>query len=126
VFRKLKTDDPAESLREVPQAAPRAHLLPIAVRIIQRSNSGITAANFPAAGPRFVDARAGCRGQRVVDIGCVDSGSLEERASSGELMHQGIAGVAKAMGADIDLQGIDRLATTWGHQRDSSGTFGFQ
>ncbi|MGO9056955.1 MAG: methyltransferase domain-containing protein [Candidatus Binataceae bacterium] len=51
-----------------------------------------------------------CAGQRVVDVGCVDSGLLEERASSGELMHQAIAGVAKAiLGVDIDLQGIERL-----------------
>ena len=51
-----------------------------------------------------------CAGQRVVDIGCVDTGFLEERASSGELMHQRIAGVAKAiLGVDIDLQGIERF-----------------
>jgi hypothetical protein len=51
-----------------------------------------------------------CAGRRVVDIGCVDTGFLEERASSGELMHQRIAGVAKAiLGVDIDLQGIERF-----------------
>ncbi len=51
-----------------------------------------------------------CAGQRVVDVGCVDSGLLEERANTGELMHQEIARVAKAiLGVDTDRQGIERL-----------------
>lgn len=51
-----------------------------------------------------------CAGQRVLDVGCVDSGLLEERASKGELMHQAIAKVAKAVvGVDIDRQGIETL-----------------
>jgi predicted TPR repeat methyltransferase len=51
-----------------------------------------------------------CAAKRVVDVGCVDSGFLEERANSGELMHRGIAGVASAiLGVDIDVAGIERL-----------------
>jgi predicted TPR repeat methyltransferase len=51
-----------------------------------------------------------CAGQRVVDVGCVDSGLLEEHTGSGELMHKQIAGVARAiLGVDIDAQGIERL-----------------
>jgi 2-polyprenyl-3-methyl-5-hydroxy-6-metoxy-1,4-benzoquinol methylase len=51
-----------------------------------------------------------CARQRVVDVGCVDSGLLEERAVTGELTHHAIAEVAKAiLGVDVDLQGIERL-----------------
>lgn len=51
-----------------------------------------------------------CTGHRVLDVGCVDSGLLEERAGSGELTHRAIADVAKAiLGVDIDVQGIERL-----------------
>jgi len=51
-----------------------------------------------------------CARQRVVDVGCVDSGLLEERAGTSELTHRAIADVAKAiLGVDVDLQGIERL-----------------
>ena len=51
-----------------------------------------------------------CAEQRVIDAGCVDSGLLDERVSSGELMHKRIAEVASAtLGVDIDAQGVERL-----------------
>jgi 2-polyprenyl-3-methyl-5-hydroxy-6-metoxy-1,4-benzoquinol methylase len=51
-----------------------------------------------------------CAGQRVVDVGCVDAGLLEEHANTGQLMHREIARVARAiLGVDVDADGIQRL-----------------
>ena len=52
-----------------------------------------------------------CRGKRVLHIGCVDAGVLEERFRAGVLMHQQIARVATELwGLDIDAEGIAFLA----------------
>lgn len=51
-----------------------------------------------------------CAGKRVIDIGCVSSGMLEERASNGTLLHQRLAATAGAiLGVDIDAPGVQRL-----------------
>ena len=48
-----------------------------------------------------------CRGRRVLHVGCVDAGLLEERFARGELMHQKLAAVAADLwGVDIDEAGI--------------------
>lgn len=48
-----------------------------------------------------------CRGQRVLHIGCVDAGLLEERFRRGELMHQRLAAVSGELwGVDIHAEGI--------------------
>lgn len=53
---------------------------------------------------------ARCEGKRVLHLGCVDSGLLEQRYERGELMHQKLAAVAReAWGVDIDAQGIEWL-----------------
>ena len=53
----------------------------------------------------FVIAR--CEGKRVLHIGCVDAGLLEERYRSGELMHQRLAEVASELhGTDVDRAGL--------------------
>jgi hypothetical protein len=51
-----------------------------------------------------------CAGKRVLHVGCVDAGLLEQRYDSGELMHQRLASVAAELwGVDIDAAGIDFL-----------------
>ena len=51
-----------------------------------------------------------CRGRRVLHLGCVDAGLLEERLRRGELMHQRLAAVAGDLwGLDIDAAGLDAL-----------------
>jgi len=51
-----------------------------------------------------------CRGKRVLHLGCVDAGLLEERFSSGELLHQRLASVTSVLwGMDIDTEGISFL-----------------
>lgn len=51
-----------------------------------------------------------CEGKRVLHLGCVDSGLLEERFARGELMHQQLASVANELwGVDIDREGISFL-----------------
>lgn len=51
-----------------------------------------------------------CRGKRVLHLGCVDAGLLEQRYQKGELMHQRLAVVAHELwGVDLDAQGIQRL-----------------
>lgn len=50
------------------------------------------------------------RGQRVLHLGCVDTGLLHERFAQGQLLHQKLAKVATALwGFDIDQAGIDFL-----------------
>lgn len=50
---------------------------------------------------------ARCRGRRVLHVGCVDAGLLEERYRLGQLMHQRLAQVAAELwGVDLDRQGI--------------------
>lgn len=52
-----------------------------------------------------------CRGRRVLHLGCVDAGLLEERFEAGLLMHQKLAAVtADLWGVDIDEEGIRFLA----------------
>lgn len=51
-----------------------------------------------------------CKGKRVLHLGCIDSGLLQERFSSGELLHQKLAKVATNLwGIDIDADGITFL-----------------
>ena len=51
-----------------------------------------------------------CAGRRVLHVGCVDAGLLEQRFLAGELMHQELAGVASELwGVDVDAAGIDFL-----------------
>lgn len=53
---------------------------------------------------------ARCRGKRVLHVGCVDSGLLEQRYRQGDLMHLRLAQVAHELwGVDIDRQGIEFL-----------------
>lgn len=48
-----------------------------------------------------------CRGRRVLHVGCVDSGLLEERYRAGELMHLRLSAVAaEVWGVDNDAEGI--------------------
>ncbi|MEZ4859686.1 MAG: methyltransferase domain-containing protein [Caldilineaceae bacterium] len=50
------------------------------------------------------------RGQRVLHLGCVDTGLLHERFEQGQLLHQKLEKVAKELwGFDIDQEGIDFL-----------------
>lgn len=47
------------------------------------------------------------RGKRVLHLGCVDAGLLEERFHRGELLHQRLAAVTEELwGFDIDEEGI--------------------
>ncbi len=51
-----------------------------------------------------------CHGKRVLHLGCVDSGLVEERFARGELMHQRLASVASELwGVDVDTVGIEFL-----------------
>jgi 2-polyprenyl-3-methyl-5-hydroxy-6-metoxy-1,4-benzoquinol methylase len=48
-----------------------------------------------------------CRGQRVLHIGCVDTGVLRERFERGELLHQKLNAVARDLwGSDINEDGL--------------------
>jgi SAM-dependent methyltransferase len=48
-----------------------------------------------------------CRGKKVLHLGCVDVGLVEERFRRGELLHQRLAAVASELwGVDIDAAGI--------------------
>ncbi|MEZ4677708.1 MAG: methyltransferase domain-containing protein [Caldilineaceae bacterium] len=51
------------------------------------------------------------RGKRVLHLGCVDAGLLEERFNRGELLHQRLAMVTAELwrGFDIEEAGIDFL-----------------
>jgi glycosyltransferase involved in cell wall biosynthesis/2-polyprenyl-3-methyl-5-hydroxy-6-metoxy-1,4-benzoquinol methylase len=52
-----------------------------------------------------------CRGKRVLHVGCVDAGIMDERIDANNFLHYQIANVAeKVIGADIEQQGLDRLA----------------
>ena len=51
-----------------------------------------------------------CTGKRVLHLGCVDAGLLQERFERGELLHQKLASVASELwGFDIDEEGISFL-----------------
>jgi SAM-dependent methyltransferase len=51
-----------------------------------------------------------CRGARVLHLGCVDSGLLEERLSSGNFLHAALAKESPDLwGVDLDAAGLDRL-----------------
>src|SRR6266566_932509 len=51
-----------------------------------------------------------CRGKKVLHLGCVDSGLLTERLSSGRFLHAALATVSSELwGLDVDLKGIERL-----------------
>jgi 2-polyprenyl-3-methyl-5-hydroxy-6-metoxy-1,4-benzoquinol methylase len=51
-----------------------------------------------------------CRGRRVLHLGCVDSGLVEERLGRGQLMHQNLYAITKEIwGVDIDDDGISYL-----------------
>ncbi len=65
---------------------------------------------LPLVADRAALLQAECTGKRVVDIGCVSSGMLEERTANGTLLHQRLAAVASAIvGVDVDANGIQRL-----------------
>lgn len=50
------------------------------------------------------------RGQRVLHLGCVDTGLLEERFQRGELLHQKLQAVATDLwGVDVNQEGIEFL-----------------
>ena len=63
-------------------------------------------------GAAVVDSRQAwlarrCAGKRVLHLGCVDAGLLEERYRRGELVHQQLAATADELwGVDIDAEGI--------------------
>lgn len=62
---------------------------------------------LPLIGGRHELILSRCRGKRVLHIGCVDTGLLEDRFRRGELMHQRLAAVsAELWGVDVDAQGI--------------------
>ena len=49
-------------------------------------------------------------GKRVLHVGCVDSGMLEDRLSHNDLLHSRLGIVANELwGLDLDLEGIERL-----------------
>lgn len=51
-----------------------------------------------------------CRGRRVLHLGCVQSGSLEEALAAGTLLHLRLSKVASELvGVDLDAQGIARM-----------------
>lgn len=51
-----------------------------------------------------------CNGKKVLHIGCVDAGLMEERYNQNELLHQKLDKVASLLyGVDIDVDGIDFL-----------------
>ena len=51
-----------------------------------------------------------CTGKNVLHVGCVDTGFLETRFASKQLLHTKIEAVAKSqVGVDIDKEGIDLL-----------------
>ncbi len=51
-----------------------------------------------------------CRGKRVLHIGCVDSGIMEQRILENNFLHHHIGRVAgKLVGADVDEKGLARL-----------------
>src|SRR5579872_4645417 len=65
-----------------------------------------------------------CKGKRVLHIGCVDAGLMEERFQAGVLMHQRLAKVAGDLwGLDIDAEGIAFLEQK-GFKNLISGDFG--
>jgi 2-polyprenyl-3-methyl-5-hydroxy-6-metoxy-1,4-benzoquinol methylase len=51
-----------------------------------------------------------CRNKRVLHMGCVDTGLLEERLQRGQLMHQRMSQVAAELwGTDINVAGLETL-----------------
>jgi 2-polyprenyl-3-methyl-5-hydroxy-6-metoxy-1,4-benzoquinol methylase len=51
-----------------------------------------------------------CRDKKVLHIGCVDAGIMEERFQNNELLHQKLAQVSPFLyGVDIDVEGIEFL-----------------
>ena len=51
-----------------------------------------------------------CKGKRVLHLGCVDEGVLEERFAEGKLMHQELSRITKEVwGVDISESGITFL-----------------
>lgn len=50
------------------------------------------------------------RGKRVLHLGCVDAGLIEDRFRRGELMHQRLAAVTSDLwGVDVDAAGVEFL-----------------
>ena len=48
-----------------------------------------------------------CHGARVLHLGCVDSGLLEERLSCGNLLHAALAKASRDLwGIDLDAAGL--------------------
>lgn len=59
---------------------------------------------------RFDSILSACASRRVLHVGCVDAGFLEERFAHGDLLHQRLAGVAGELwGVDADEAGISFL-----------------
>ncbi|MBZ0280224.1 MAG: class I SAM-dependent methyltransferase [Anaerolineae bacterium] len=51
-----------------------------------------------------------CKGKRVLHIGCVDAGVLEQRYKAGQLMHQRMVEIAdEVWGVDVDRDGLEFL-----------------
>ena len=51
-----------------------------------------------------------CSGQRVLHLGCVDSGLLSERLASGSFLHASLANVSRDLwGVDLDAEGVEKL-----------------
>src|SRR5207245_5348331 len=51
-----------------------------------------------------------CHGARVLHLGCVDSGLLEERLSCANLLHAALSKASRDLwGIDLDAAGLDRL-----------------
>ena len=67
------------------------------------NNSAVTLGRHPF----IVDY---CRGKRVLHIGCVDTGLLDERFAAGQLLHQKLDKVAeRVVGIDINTEGLQYL-----------------
>lgn len=48
-----------------------------------------------------------CSGKRVLHVGCVDAGLLEERFAKGDLLHQRLGAVTTSLwGLDVDREGL--------------------
>jgi hypothetical protein len=66
---------------------------------------------LPIVRGRFPFLSSRCAGKRVLHLGCVDSGLLDQRFGAGQLMHQQLAHTATELwGVDIDAPGVAYLA----------------
>lgn len=70
-------------------------------------NSWVRLPKVPVVEGRHAIVLNKCKGKRVLHLGCVDTGLLEERFNRNELMHQRLSSVASELwGIDIDEDGV--------------------